>query len=50
MQTLEDMDEVFGDPAAHEEKQIMRQIEAQLTGQHIRAADKEKAAIEEQIE
>lgn len=44
------MDAVFGDAAAHEEKQRMRQIEAQLTGQHIRTADKDKIADEEHIE
>ncbi|TVY76163.1 MFS glucose transporter mfs1 [Lachnellula suecica] len=48
--TLEDMDEVFGDTAAHEEKQRMRQIEAQLTGQHISAAEKEKAVQEEHVD
>ncbi|CZR67022.1 probable transporter (major facilitator superfamily) [Phialocephala subalpina] len=48
--TLEDMDAVFGDSAAFEEKQRMRQIEAQLTGQHIHAADKDKTIAEEHIE
>jgi len=47
--TLEDMDAVFGDTAAHEEKQRMRQIEAQLTGQHISAVEKE-AALEEHVD
>jgi hypothetical protein len=44
------MDVVFGDTAAHEEKQRMRQIEAQLTGQHLRGVEKDKAASEEHIE
>ncbi len=44
------MDTVFGDAAAYEEKQRIRQIEAQLTGQHIRAVEKDKAAGEEHIE
>lgn len=48
--TLEDMDAVFGDSAAFEEKQRMRQIEAQLTGQHIHTVDKDKAIAEEHIE
>lgn len=44
------MDVVFGNSAAFEEKQRMTQIEAQLTGQHIHAADKDKTIGEEQIE
>lgn len=31
-QTLEDMDLIFGDTAAHEEKQRIVQIEAELRG------------------
>lgn len=48
--TLEDMDAVFGDTAAHEEKQRMRQIKAQLTGQHVSAIEKEKAILEEHVD
>jgi hypothetical protein len=44
------MDAVFGDAAAHEEKQRIRQIEAQLTGQHIGSVEKEKAVLEEHID
>lgn len=38
------MDEVFGDTAAHEEKRRMREIEAQLAGQHLQGAQAEKPA------
>ena len=38
------MDEVFGDTAAHEEKQRMREIEAQLAGQHLQGVQAEKPA------
>jgi hypothetical protein len=31
-QTLEDMDLIFGDTAAHEEKQRIKHIEAELRG------------------
>ncbi|KAL2060309.1 hypothetical protein VTL71DRAFT_9704 [Oculimacula yallundae] len=42
--TLEDMDLVFGDTTAHEEKQRLRQIEAQLRGVQIDGNDVEKGA------
>ena len=32
MQTLEDMDLIFGDTAAHEEKKRIKRIEGQLRG------------------
>ncbi|TVY42665.1 MFS glucose transporter [Lachnellula occidentalis] len=48
--TLEDMDEVFGDTAAHEEKQRIRQLEAQLTGQSISVVEKEKVILEEHVD
>jgi hypothetical protein len=40
--TLEDMDLVFGDTAAHEEQERIRQIEAQLRGVQIDGTDPEK--------
>ncbi|KAL3418307.1 D-xylose-proton symporter (hexose transporter) [Phlyctema vagabunda] len=40
--TLEDMDLVFGDTDAHEEKTRIRQIEAQLRGLHVDGTDAEK--------
>ncbi|KAG4443336.1 hypothetical protein IFR05_001205 [Cadophora sp. M221] len=42
--TLEDMDLVFGDTSAHEEKQRLREIEAQLRGVQINGTDVEKGA------
>jgi hypothetical protein len=45
-----DMDSMFGDAVAHEKKQRMKKIEAQLTGQYIRTADKDKIIDEEYIE
>jgi len=50
LKTLEDMDVVFGDTAAFEEKQRMRQIEAQLSGQHLSVLQKEKIITEENVE
>jgi len=44
------MDAVFGDTAAFEEKQRMRQVEAQLSGQHLSVLQKEKAISEEHVE
>jgi hypothetical protein len=35
VQTLEDMDLIFGDTAAHEEKKRIKHIEAQLRGTPI---------------
>jgi hypothetical protein len=35
LQTLEDMDLIFGDTAAHEEKERIKEIEARLRGAHI---------------
>jgi len=43
--TLEDMDLVFGDTAAHEEKDRIRQIEAQLRGVQVDGTDLEKGAM-----
>ena len=43
-QTLEDMDLVFGDSTAHEEKERLRQIEARLRGVQIDGNDVEKGA------
>lgn len=48
--TLEDMDGVFGDTAAHEEKRRIRLLEAQLTGQSIGVMGKEKAILEEHVD
>ncbi|KFY61242.1 hypothetical protein V496_05117 [Pseudogymnoascus sp. VKM F-4515 (FW-2607)] len=49
--TLEDMDLVFGDTEAHEEKERIRGIEAQLRGVHIDGTENEKeAAIAEHRE
>ena len=45
-QTLEDMDLVFGDTTAHEEKQRLRQIEAQLRGVQVDGNDVEKGGEE----
>lgn len=50
LKTLEDMDVVFDDTAAFEEKQRMRQIEAQLSGQHLSVLRKEKIIAEEHVE
>jgi hypothetical protein len=50
LKSLEDMDVVFGDTAAFEEKQRMRQIEAQLSGQHLSVLQKEKIISEEHVE
>ncbi len=43
--TLEDMDLVFGDKAAHEEKDRIRQIEAHLRGVQIDGTDLEKGGV-----
>jgi hypothetical protein len=43
--TLEDMDLVFGDTAAHEEKDRIRHIEAQLRGVQIDGMDLEKGDV-----
>lgn len=40
------MDLVFGDTSAHEEKQRLREIEAQLRGVHVNGNDVEKGAGE----
>jgi hypothetical protein len=40
--TLEDMDLVFGDTEAYEEKERIRGIEAQLRGVHIDGTENEK--------
>ncbi|KFY22448.1 hypothetical protein V493_06584 [Pseudogymnoascus sp. VKM F-4281 (FW-2241)] len=48
--TLEDMDLVFGDTEAHEEKERIRGIEAQLRGVHIDGTENEKAAMAEHKE
>ncbi|EPE25149.1 MFS general substrate transporter [Glarea lozoyensis ATCC 20868] len=45
-QTLEDMDLVFGDTAAHEEKERLRQIEVQLCGVRVNGNDLEKGPSE----
>ncbi|OOQ81829.1 MFS monosaccharide transporter [Penicillium brasilianum] len=37
--TLEDMDLIFGDTAAHEEKERIKHIEAELRGTHINETD-----------
>ncbi|RDW79677.1 hypothetical protein BP6252_04315 [Coleophoma cylindrospora] len=42
--SLEDMDLVFGDTAAHEEKTRIAQIEAQLRGVRVDGTDAEKEA------
>lgn len=39
------MDLVFGDTAAHEEKDRIRQIEAQLRGVQVDGTDLEKGAM-----
>jgi hypothetical protein len=44
-QTLEDMDLVFGDTAAHEEKERILQIEAHLRGVSVNGTDSEKEQI-----
>ncbi|EHL01382.1 putative Sugar transport protein 1 [Glarea lozoyensis 74030] len=44
--TLEDMDLVFGDTAAHEEKERLRQIEVQLCGVRVNGNDLEKGPSE----
>lgn len=41
-QTLEDMDLIFGDTAAHEEKKRIKQIEAHLRGAEIDEDDELK--------
>jgi hypothetical protein len=43
--TLEDMDLVFGDTAAHEEQMRIKQIEAQLRGVQIDGTDLEKGGM-----
>lgn len=43
--TLEDMDLAFGDTAAHEEKDRLRQIEAQMRGVQVDGTDLEKGGI-----
>jgi MFS family permease len=43
--TLEDMDLVFGDMAAHEEKERIRAIEAHLRGVNIDGVDAEKGGV-----
>ena len=43
--TLEDMDLAFGDTAAHEEKDRIRQIEAQLRGVQVDGTDLEKGGL-----
>lgn len=48
--TLEDMDLVFGDTAAHEEQERIRQIEAQLRGVQIDGTDPEKGMVVEHTE
>lgn len=48
--TLEDMDLVFGDTAAHEEKERIKAIEAQLRGVHIDGVDNEKAGLQAELE
>jgi hypothetical protein len=45
LQTLEDMDVAFGDTEAHEEKDRIRQIEAQLRGVQIDGRDLEKGGV-----
>jgi hypothetical protein len=49
--TLEDMDLVFGDTDAHEEKERLRSIEAQLRGVTIdgRDADKDMAVEHQEV-
>ncbi|KKZ64080.1 MFS transporter, SP family, sugar:H+ symporter [[Emmonsia] crescens] len=47
--TLEDMDLVFGDTAAHEEQQRIVQIEAALRGTPLAGAGMEKAASKESL-
>lgn len=44
------MDLVFGDTAAHEEKERMRQIEAQLTGRTLGSDAKAAIITEEHAE
>lgn len=39
IQTLEDMDLIFGDTAAHEEKERIKHIEAELRGTEIDGAE-----------
>lgn len=41
-QTLEDMDLIFGDTAAHEEKKRIKQIEAHLRGNELDEDDELK--------
>ena len=49
--SLEDMDVVFGDTAAHEEKERLFEIAAQLEGRRLsRVEDVEKSAEIHQIE
>lgn len=45
IQSLEDMDLVFGDTAAHEEKTRLAQIEARLRGVHVDGTDAEKEIV-----
>jgi hypothetical protein len=44
------MDMVFGETAAHEEKKLMRQIEARLTGRHADNIAKDIPSLAEHIE
>jgi hypothetical protein len=44
------MDLVFGDTAAHEEQERIRQIEAQLRGVQIDGTDPEKGMVVEHTE
>jgi Sugar (and other) transporter len=49
--SLEDMDVVFGDTAAHEEKTRLYQIAAQLEGRRLNhAEDLEKSGMQQEIE
>ncbi|KAH8803545.1 general substrate transporter [Xylogone sp. PMI_703] len=48
--TLEDMDMVFGDMTAHEEKERIKAIEAQLRGVTVDGLDAEKGGVIEQEE
>lgn len=48
--TLEDMDLVFGDTAAHEEKERIKTIEAQLRGVQVNGIDNEKQKMAAELE
>lgn len=50
LQTLEDMDLVFGDTAAHEERQRIVQIEAELRGTPIMDSEHLKDKMVEEAE